>query len=224
MPVFGALPFEEQIAFFRKKVNMPTEAWDDLWQQEHQRAFSIAGAARDDLLEDMRKAVDRAVTEGVTIETFRKDFDDIVARYGWAYKGGRDWRTRVIYDANIRTSYQAGRYRQLVAISDRRPFWRYRHSPASKEPREQHLKWDGLILRFDDPWWHTHYPPNGWGCRCFVQSLSERDMEKLGKDGPDTAPDDGTYEWINPKTGEIHVVPNGIDPGWAYNVGEKEAA
>ncbi|MBW2560799.1 MAG: hypothetical protein JRE40_08090 [Deltaproteobacteria bacterium] len=42
----------------------------------------------------------------------------------------------------------------------------------------------------------------------------------MGKDAPDTAPDDGTYEWKDKATGQIRQVPKGIDPGWAYNVGE----
>ena len=29
-----------------------------------------------------------------------------------------------------------------------------------------------------------------------------------------------TYEWTNPKTGEVTDVPKGIDPGWAYNPGK----
>ncbi|MDA8170308.1 MAG: hypothetical protein M0Z48_00565 [Nitrospiraceae bacterium] len=42
-----------------------------------------------------------------------------------------------------------------------------------------------------------------------------RDGLKVNK-----APDDGTYEWTNPHTGEIIEVPKGIDPGWAYNPGK----
>lgn len=42
----------------------------------------------------------------------------------------------------------------------------------------------------------------------------------MGKTGPDTAPNDGTYTWVDKKTGQVHTIPNGIDPGWAYNVGE----
>lgn len=52
------LPFAEQIAFFRRKLNVPTERWDDLWQAAHDRAFVVAGAAKADLLEDLRGAVD----------------------------------------------------------------------------------------------------------------------------------------------------------------------
>ena len=39
------------------------------------------------------------------VEAFREDFDAIVARLGWDYNGGRDWRTRVIYETNLNTSY-----------------------------------------------------------------------------------------------------------------------
>ena len=183
------LPFAEQIEFFRGKLNLPTAAWTDIWQAQHDRAFVVAGAARDALLADLRAAVDSAIAEGTTIAQFRRDFDSIVAKHGWSHKGGRAWRTRVIYGTNLRTSYAAGRYRQMKEIADRRPYWRYRHSHASEHPREEHLAWDGLILPHDDPWWDTHYGPNGWGCKCYVEALSQRDLERLRKSGPDKAPD-----------------------------------
>ncbi|MCF6267624.1 MAG: hypothetical protein L3J57_13925, partial [Desulfuromusa sp.] len=91
------------------------------------------------------------------------------------------------------------------------PYLEYRHGD-SLQPRPLHLAWDGLVLPADDPWWQTHYPPNGWGCKCKVFSASQRDLERAGKSVPDTAP---TIE-IDPKT----EAPLGIDKGWAYNVGQ----
>ena len=46
--------------------------------------------------------------------------------------------------------------------------------------------------------------------------------EMKGTDYPVStrAPREGTYEWVNPDTGEIIDVPKGIDPGWAYNPGK----
>jgi uncharacterized protein with gpF-like domain len=159
-----SLPFDEAIEYFRGKVNLPTERWTDLWEGMHARAFVVAGATKDELLADFRTAVDRAIADGITIADFRRDFDAIVAKHGWSYKGGRDWRSRVIYDTNIRTAYQSGRYKQqtdpeLLAV---RPYLQYVHGD-SIHPRELHLSWNGRVLLADHPWWREHYPPNGWG-------------------------------------------------------------
>ena len=217
------LPFNEQIEFFRNKLNLGTQAWTDIWHDQHDRAFVVAGAAHADLVEDLRAAVDSAIADGTTLATFRKEFDQIVARHGWSYKGGRNWRTQVIYSTNVRTSYAAGRYRQMKEISSRRPYWRYRHSHASEDPREQHLAWDGMILMHDDPWWDTHYPPGGWGCKCYVEALSQRDLERLGKSGPDQAPALNMRTvtvGVNGPSPRVVEVPEGIDPGWAYAPGQ----
>ena len=53
---FG-LPFQEQIDFFRAKLNLPTDRWDDIWKAAHDRAFVVAGAAKADLLNDLRQAL-----------------------------------------------------------------------------------------------------------------------------------------------------------------------
>lgn len=207
------LPFKEAIAFFRQKVNIPTRRWDDLWKDMHARGFMIAGAQRDALLADFRGAIDKALESGGTLESFRKDFDRIVATHGWSYNGSRGWRSRVIFETNLRTAHQAGRHAQMTDpdVASYRPYWRYRHGD-SRQPRLQHLAWDGLVLAADDPWWQTHYPPNDWGCKCFVEALSKRQLQKLGKDDPDQAP----HVTIDPKTG----APEGIGKGWDYNVGE----
>ena len=84
---------------------------------------------------EKREAVDKAIADGTTLEEFRRDFDRIVARYGWDYNGGRDWRTRVIYETNLNTSYAAGRWEQLQAA----PFWQYEHADWVENPRHQHL-------------------------------------------------------------------------------------
>ncbi|WP_188815586.1 phage head morphogenesis protein [Hymenobacter cavernae] len=32
--------------------------------------------------------------------------------------------------------------------------------------RPEHRAWDKVTLPSTHPWWDTHYPPNGWRCRC----------------------------------------------------------
>ena len=72
MPVaeYGSLPFEEMIQFFRGKRPIPTERWNDLWRDAHDRGFMVAGAARDDLLADFHQAVTRAIEDGINLGRF----------------------------------------------------------------------------------------------------------------------------------------------------------
>lgn len=216
------LPFAEQIAFFRKKLNLGTEAWTDIWQAAHNESFVVAGAMRADLLADLRAAVDGAIADGATRKAFLQEFGAIVEKYGWDHTGGRAWRANVIYETNLRGAYQAGRRQQMRAVADTRPYWRYVHSIAVQDPRPEHLAWDGLVLAADDPWWNTHYPPNGWGCQCTVETLGPRDLDRLGLGGPQAAPEIVWREQmvgVNGPSPRLARTPDGIDPGFAYAPG-----
>ncbi|NKF51371.1 head morphogenesis protein [Shewanella sp. WXL01] len=211
---FGSLPFIQQINFFRNKLNLPTEHWDDIWQGSHARAFVVAGAMKHDLLNDMRKAVDAAIADGKSLTWFQTEFKNIVAKHGWQHTGSAPWRANVIYSTNMRQSYNAGRWQQLQQF----PYWRYAHGD-SRVPRELHLKWHGTILPKDHPWWDTNFPQNGWGCKCRVYGVSQIQMDRK-KLKVSQAPNDGVRDWTNKATGEVHQVPKGIDPGFDYNVGQ----
>jgi hypothetical protein len=47
-----------------------------------------------------------------------------------------------------------------------------------------------MIVRADDPWWDVHYPPNGWGCSCYVRALSQGDIDRHGLKGKIVDPSD----------------------------------
>lgn len=216
-------PFREQLDFFRKKLNLPTEHYDDILKSAHDRAFVVAGAAKADLLNDLRNAVDRSIAEGKSIQWFRKEFAAIVEQHGWEgwtgsdTKKGRDWRTRVIYKTNLSASYAAGRYRQLTdpELLKSRPYWKYLHNDTVTHPRPLHQSWSGLVLPADDPWWQTHFAPNGWGCRCRIVAVKPSEYEGA------SAPDDGVYVKED-RFGQRHVIPNGIDYGWDYAPGANQ--
>lgn len=214
------LPFAEAIAFFRAKVNIPTERWNDLFLDAHSRGFMIAGAMKGELLSDLREAVDQTIAQGLTLADFRNQWDSIVERYGWKYVGGRNWRTRIVYETNTRQAYNAGRWQQITDpdVLATRPYLLYKHGD-SVHPRVLHLGWDGTVLPADDPWFATHSPQNGWGCKCKLFSAGERDIARLGAKAKRVAPNDGTYTWTD-KQGRSFEIPNGIDPGFQYNPGE----
>lgn len=225
------LPFKGQLAFHRQKLNLPTSSYDDVLAQHHDRAFVVAGAMKADLLADLRVAIDKAMAEGKSLQWFRQEFDSIVERRGWTgwtgegSKGGEAWRTRVIFHTNLNAAHAAGRYAQLTQpeMLRRRPYWRYVHRSV-ENPRHHHKAWHGLVLRADDPWWASHYPPNGFGCQCIIEAVNERELKRLGKSGPDSAPPSPLVEHVNRTTGEVIKVPQGIQPGWDAAPGATVAA
>lgn len=217
-------PFKEQIEFFRQKRGKPTKAWTDAMRGTHDRAFVIAGATDLAMLSDFQTAIADIMEKGGTLQDFRNDFDRIVSKYGWTYKGEYGWRTRVIFETNMRTSYMAGRLKQMrdPDVLKLRPFWEYRHGETRKPkiPRPSHEALHGRIYRHDDPWWNTHFPPNDWYCSCGVRSLSLRDLKRRGKDGPDEAPADLMMPMIDPISGTLIEQPQGIGLGWDYMPGD----
>lgn len=213
---FG-LANREAIEFLRNKVRLPTRRWDDLRHGAHVRAFSVAGMQADDMLASVQGALLKAQEEGGTLDEFRRDIGGVMERMGWAGRYAA-WRSRLIFETNLRTAYAASRYAAMTdpdVIADL-PFWRYHHS-GKERFRPQHKAWDQLTLRHDAAWWRTHMPPNGWGCGCWVEPLSAEAVSASG--GPSPAPEI-VWRDAQDSTGEPFRVPEGIDPGWGYNVGE----
>lgn len=215
--------FKEQIDFLTQKRPKPTRAWTDAMHGDHDRAFVVAGATDMSMLDEFHAAViDAAKT--YDLKAFGDEFDRIVEKYGWEYNGGRNWRVRTIFNTNIRTSYMAGRLRQMrdPEMVKIRPYWQYVHADTRvpKNPREQHLAWDGLVLRWDDPWWDIYFPPNGWLCSCGVKTLSRGDLRRMGKDGPDKAPPIERAPYTHETSGVSVMLPKGVNYGWDYMPGD----
>jgi hypothetical protein len=224
---YGSLPFSEQIAFFRSKVSMPTASWADVYGAQHDRAFMVAGAAKESLLGDLRSAIDHAVADGQKFEDFKAGFRDIAARHGWAYNGGENWRAQVIYETNLNQSYHAGREAQMAdpRLRRSRPYGMYRHY-ASEHERPEHKAHDGRVVPLDDPWWDIWSGPNGWGCKCKKFAIGDRDVQRLGLKVEAGPPIQYETRTVGARSGNpMQVqVPVGIDPGFEYRPGARPLA
>ncbi len=229
------LPDAEAVAHFRGKRDRQDWAWSFDWRdvsaEEHLAQFTFAKAARLDVLQAVRAEVDRALAEGRTLREFVGELRPRLQRLGWwGEKEMVDPRTgerrlveigprrlATIFDTNLRMAHARGRWERIQALKEEMPYLRY-VATLDARTRPEHARWHGTVLRVDDPWWRTHYPPNGWRCRCAVQQLSEGDLRRRGR-GATPRPKGGTRKWTNRRTGEIVDVPVGIDPGFERNAG-----
>lgn len=220
---FTGHTFREQIEFLTQKQVLPTRAWTDAMAGDHDRVFVIAGATDTAMLEEFHAAVIEAARTR-DYKVFAGEFDRIVEKYGWSYNGGRDWRIRTIFETNIRTSYMAGRLKQMrdPEVVKLLPYWQYIHADTRipLEPRPEHVSWDRLVLAWNDPWWDVHFPPNDWRCSCGVRTLSEDQLKRLGKDGPDQAPAIERRPFTHQTSGQMVMLPKGVGFGWDHMPGD----
>lgn len=227
-----ALPPVEAIRHFERKGYQVGFAWQDVWQEEHAKAFTVAKAMRVDILQDIRAAMDAAIREGTTLQDFQKRLRPLLEEKGWWGKQrmvdlatgelktvqlGSPRRLEIIFRTNMRTSYAAGKWERIQRTKAALPMLKYM-AVLDDHTRDQHRAWHGTILPVDDPFWSTHYPPNGWNCRCGVMQMTRRQAQAAG--GASKRPEGGSRSYVNPRTGEVITVPDGIDPGFGYNVGE----
>lgn len=227
----GPVP-KEALVYFRAKGWKIGFDWQDVWQAEHAHAFTVAKAMELDLLADIREAVDQALDQGQTFQEFKKQLAPLLQNRGWwgvkhvldpdtgqmvTAQLGSPRRLKTIYRANMRTARAAGQWDRIQRTRKYRPFLVYTLGP-SRVHRDLHLSWNGLVLPVDHSFWDTHFPPNGWGCKCRVRQISEQEAIRLGGVSPD--PVIQMQEWTHKRTGNTLFIAQGIDPGWDYNPGK----
>ena len=229
------LPPAEAIAYFRSKGFAPRDQrfdYRDHWREDHARTFVVAKAMRDDVLWAIREEFDRALAEGRTIDQFRADLKPRLVALGWwgeslerdplngeltEVRLGSMRRLRVIFDTNMRTAHAAGHWARIQRTKTAFPYLHYIQIERPTK-RHDHARFHDQIWRVDDPIWLRIYPPNGYFCGCTVIQRTERWMQRNGRTV--SPPLDLDEEpWTNKRTGEVEMVPRGVNPGFDANPG-----
>ena len=218
----------------------PTFNWQDLWQDEHARQFTVSRLANADLLAALQAQITASVQGDLSRRDFIRDSRVLLQQAGWWGRNavtdpatGEVVTTRfdnprlaLIFDTNTRMAYAAGQWERIQSTKDSHPYLRY-ITQRDDKVRPAHRAWDNLTLPVDDAFWSSHFPPNGWRCRCRVSAMSRRDYEAgaspTGAPLNKTPPQTVSRDWINPRTGEVTQIPVGIDPGFGYNPGQARA-
>ena len=215
----AGLPPREAIAFFASKGYAVSWNWWEVWESAHARAFSVAKAMQSDVLESIREALDKALDKGQTRREFARQLEPRLQALGWwgrqvvvdpdggaeRVQLGSPHRLRTIFDSNMRSTFGAARQRQQALNAESRPFWMY-DARNDDRVRPSHAAMDGRVFRHDDPIWQTHYPPNGWNCRCRVRALTAAQVRSRGLRVSDSAGALKTVQQevgVDKRTGEV---------------------
>lgn len=105
------------------------------------------------------QALNQAFRESKSYEEFKQKGEKIVGQFN-------RW-TKTEYDTALVCAEQASTYRRLKRQTKLYPYWEYR-TVGDGNVRKEHSDLEGVTLPANDKRWNEIYPPNGWGCRCYV--------------------------------------------------------
>jgi SPP1 gp7 family putative phage head morphogenesis protein len=236
VPTGGAfnLPPEQAIGYFKAKGLKPTFSYADMLNEAHDHSFTVAKMMNVDMLGQVRASLDSALANGQTFKDWTDSVIPVLQSGGWWGRKevldpltgqpmiaqlGSPARLETIFRTNMQSAYAAGQWQEIDSQQEIAPYLMY-DAVDDLRTRPMHAAWDRKVLPVASPWWKTHYPPNGWNCRCGVIQLSSEEVAALNLEPSPEPPKDATYTWTNPRTGEKVKVPEGLDPGFEHNSGK----
>lgn len=187
--------FKEAVAFLKGKKVLDSKEYRLLSDECKAKAFTVSGYTNLEVLQKFLDELTNAVSEGKTKKDFVDEMKTFLERNGLSILN--PFRMDTIFRTNVQTAYNAGHYKNMTEVKKLRPFWKY-ITAGDGEVRQSHMEMEGRVYAADDPIWDIWYPPNGFGCRCSVVSLTKGQVEKQGLKVEREPPHRVDYE-----TGEI---------------------
>ena len=238
---------EEAVNYLKNKGYKITDNWHEMLADAHAKAFTVAKMTDAQMLKDTHAIVTQAIQEGWSSGKAERKLRDMFVSKGWLKPEGTDgdkakekeykkymaFRAKTIFRTNMQTAYSASRYLEQLQDADFAPYLQYK-CIIDSHTRPEHLALHDKVYRYDDEFWASFYPPNGWGCRCYVINLSQREVEQKGLKVEKTKSGEVVVEdvVVNQKTGKTAqsaFLRNGdntdgdylvrTDAGWAHNTG-----
>lgn len=182
---FARLTYDKALELFQRRKVMNRETFDKLGEGMKRHAFTVAGLARDDLLEEAHGELTRMLADsphpygGPNLRDFQQFCEERLESSGWT--PANPTHVENVYRTNIASAYASGGFVEMrqPEVLAARPYWQIRGVGDSRQ-RPTHAAVNGLVLHADDPAWQKAYPPFGYMCRCSVVSRSQYWVTKNG--------------------------------------------
>lgn len=156
-----------------------------------QYAGTVSRLAAVEQIKTVLDLVNKSLEDGSTFQDFKKQVEAEGIELSEHHLAN-------VYRTNMQNAYAHGRWQQQQSNKESRSYLKYTAINDSRT-RPAHLALDAVIRHIDDPFWQTHYPPNGYQCRCSVLAITEKQALRSGITADDQLPT------------------NVVDNGWSFS-------
>ena len=171
----------EAADWLRDKARANIGVFEQMLPEIRARAFAVSG------IEDMKRLA--RIQEAIAKVPEGGDWREARERIA-EETGGSEAQAENVLRTNAFQAYAAARYRSQMGDTEVFPYLKY-VTVGDDRVRDSHARLNGTILRKDDPFWETHYPPWDWGCRCVAVELTEEMARDEQAEGTGTLRDEG---------------------------------
>jgi SPP1 gp7 family putative phage head morphogenesis protein len=181
---FRKLTPKAAIKWLRKKIAVKKAVWGQIEQDARNASFYISRLGDLELIKFFKEQCLEALGQGIPYRQFAKKL--------FLLTGGTPFVAyqKTAYYTNMFSALGVQSQTAMRRVTDRFPYWRY-SAILDGKTRDSHARMHGVVVRHDDPFWSTWYPPNGFNCRCRVTIATEQMFQASREMLPGLQPDPG---------------------------------
>lgn len=170
--------YDAEIAILKQRISSDYIYASNEWKKQARR-FCVKGITSNAMLQQIKEELFKAQREGKSLAEFKKNLIPFLEKKGWVNGDKKEIARRLksIYNTNLATARAAAKWERIQNSKEYMPYLQYLPSLAENQ-RDEHKPFYYLVRPVDDEIWKSIYPPNGFGCKCRVRQLTQKEAEK----------------------------------------------
>ena len=168
------MKFEEAIKSFLDKMPVLYDTIEEVTEDVRANFVWLKKSNDLEITTRLFDSMKKSLENGTTFKQWVKDCEEAINKAGLGKQG---YYLENVYRTNMMTQYSIGNFKQQMEVVEDYPYWEY---SAIEDNRTSNIcrQLDGVVKKYDDPFWSAYYPPNHFHCRSTVISRNKEELKK----------------------------------------------
>lgn len=176
---------DDILEWFRSKEVVLSNDMETTIKLIKNHVFTVTGVNKLDMLDAFKKELEKAIKEGLSLNSFKNNIRSLYEQKGWLVKSeGKNllpgYRLENIYRTNLQDAYMQGRWDRELSTIDLYPYVQA-ISVIDKSTTRECKALNLMVFNKNDKYYQTYLrSPGHFSCRRRSRSLNDTKLKKLG--------------------------------------------